>query len=945
MNHEVKYNGYSASPSDYECPDGDLGDVINLIPEDGSLKVVSQPKAIFTYLEHDIVFVHETSEYTHYIGKSANALYWLTEGEEQSAKLIYDFGDAEILQVTAVGNTLVVLTTEGIRYALWKSETADYTYLGVIPECPISFGLKGEVRRYSDLNYETGEKEHGLFTISFSALTSNSDTFSDENKIKITDQVLSKVNRFVQEVSTKDNKFIYPFFVRYAYRLYDDTLSRISAPILMLPCTGPNPKVFTRNGFDTEGSGASSAALDISTIAATLDYQALISEEEKNTLMNSWRDLIKSVDVFISTPIYTYDQSGKCERFLIARGKYSPGNFVGKFVPARTDFPTPEDKMALTLYYQSWDINDLGKIDTIHLDGDLQGVDSPLPSPGSIVELPKFEDINHLEESIINCANFYFLTSIDIKDLSVSKRIDLDFEDGILSALANREVMVDDYQGHDELIPKRAFGYNGRLNLCGVYRELFCGFNLASMVSYVNGHEHFSSITYAGPSFDNTKSESGRWIAPYTSIVSNNGDHTVRAEESFISHNPQDIYYLYYPDTSAKKMYLCSRYGVDDDDDGNFDYEEQESRSYDLTSHSYLNGAYFFSLKGIDKMFQEQLVVSDDPTINVSNKIYTSEINNPFFFPLLGINSVGSGEVLGISTAAKALSQGQFGQFPLYAFTTEGVWALEVASNGSYSARQPITRDVCINPDSITQIDSAVLFATDRGIMLLSGSETMCITDILDSKDSFSLLDLPRGDELSALSFGKSNEGIFKRVPFKEYLQKCGMLYDYKHQHIILFNPDYEYAYVYSLESKQWGLIISSISHAVPSYPNALAMSNMDSAYGTLLDFSEEEKTPSERCLLVTRPLKLGYADTLKTVDNIIQRGYFKKGHVQSVLYGSRDLMNWHLVASSTDHYLRGFRGTPYKFFRIVILGDFEPKESLYGCSIQYEAKQTNQPR
>ena len=32
MNKEVKYNGYSAVPFDYECPDGELAVVINLVP-------------------------------------------------------------------------------------------------------------------------------------------------------------------------------------------------------------------------------------------------------------------------------------------------------------------------------------------------------------------------------------------------------------------------------------------------------------------------------------------------------------------------------------------------------------------------------------------------------------------------------------------------------------------------------------------------------------------------------------------------------------------------------------------------------------------------------------------------------------------------------------------------------------------------------------------------
>ena len=41
MNAELKYNGYTAQPSDYECQDGDLAAVLNLMPEKGALHPVT----------------------------------------------------------------------------------------------------------------------------------------------------------------------------------------------------------------------------------------------------------------------------------------------------------------------------------------------------------------------------------------------------------------------------------------------------------------------------------------------------------------------------------------------------------------------------------------------------------------------------------------------------------------------------------------------------------------------------------------------------------------------------------------------------------------------------------------------------------------------------------------------------------------------------------------
>lgn len=166
------------------------------------------------------------------------------------------------------------------------------------------------------------------------------------------------------------------------------------------------------------------------------------------------------------------------------------------------------------------------------------------------------------------------------------------------------------------------------------------------------------------------------------------------------------------------------------------------------------------------------------------------------------------------------------------------------------------------------------------------------------------------------------------------------MIYDYPHQRIIVYNASCSYAYVYSLRTKLWGMIFSDIADNINSYPEALAMTKD----GSLVDFSKES-TLTVPGLLVTRPLKLDIPDMLKTIDTIIQRGTFRKGHIKSVLYGSRNLSDWHLVWSSTDHFMRGFSGTPYKYFRIALLCNLDPGESIAGASINFKTRLANQLR
>ena len=46
MIKELKYNGHTANPSDYENNDGDLAAAINVVPEDGTLKPVLPPSDV-----------------------------------------------------------------------------------------------------------------------------------------------------------------------------------------------------------------------------------------------------------------------------------------------------------------------------------------------------------------------------------------------------------------------------------------------------------------------------------------------------------------------------------------------------------------------------------------------------------------------------------------------------------------------------------------------------------------------------------------------------------------------------------------------------------------------------------------------------------------------------------------------------------------------------------
>lgn len=956
MNQELKFNGYTAQPSDYECQDGDLAAVLNLMPEKGALHPVSNPKVIKTLISstRKVVLIHTGSWGTHYIiyDSSNQAFYWMNSTDNGNVSTNYrrigNFS-AAFVNVQVLGNVLIVLTSSGMKYFMW--EDTNYRDMGEMGELTMQFRLDNNK---SFGQYHIDASPSGLPKSSQTGFVSISQpyTLSNSNQQAVTEPILAQVNKAVADAH-QAGYFVMPFFVRYAYRLFDGTTTKLSPPVLLLTSTKTPYLLKTYDGESINFYGRGSE----------LKYIANIASEV--TAIKKWKGIINSVDIFISAPIYNYDQAGVCKRML-------PGNYCTE---ANGYYGVAATEHNGTAYY----------------------------------ELPSFDD-DKLLDKFRNVSAFYLYHSIPLDDLTNSE-VKIDAKQDYLPALTNREVLEDDYNSHDKYIAKGAINYNSRLNLFGLRLRKFDGFHPSACFQRNNtGTSHTVHIEdgYWTSDYEEGRGESTipYWVDTSYDITVYDADYytidcyvhlkidgvetvVLRPASEYVTFGQNGLpKWFYYPDARAYKAVFVVWYHPDPSSVNSQDplYANVRIVELQLKEHALLNGAYYFdgfaeptvvwtkTFNLRDSSYQDEedvwREVSDgiyyhnsgdyanipascapfstqNTTVPALNKLYTSEINNPFKFGVTNINTIGSGEILGISTAAKALSQGQFGQFPLYAFTTDGVWALEVSSaTGAFSAKQPITRDVCINANSITQIDSAVLFATNRGIMLISGSQTQCITETIDNNEEpFSFASLPLASNIkTALGITSNTNDELSEKKFKSvFLAGCQMLYAYDLQRIIVFNPSYKYAFVYSLESKNWGIISSSgLSSKIVSYPQAYAMLSD----GKMVDFSQEGNI-SEHQFLLTRPIKLdpSLKDVTKTIDTIITRGAFQKGHVQTVLYGSRDLINWFPVSTSIDHYLRHFRGTPYKYFRIALVCSLTHDESIWGASIQYTPRLTNQPR
>lgn len=745
--------------------------------------------------------------------------------------------------------------------------------------------------------------------------------------------LMSVVNTF-RSVAASSGKHIHPFFVRYATKLYDGNYLCVSPPILMRPNTDYVPVLDYSTGNSDDDSSGSVYAYGF---AANLMVRAIQSIPEV------WSEIVVGADIFISQPIYPYEQGKAFSKYetlykyiRLQNADTNPGQLGYGYLRAKfgnTSLSNDTcERVSLRKSLEDYVFN--GAV-------------------SEIVRVAPYEKQDIMDD-LKTTSSFYRIKSYSVNELNAfNYTIDKDAEDPFsstfslietdrdtLGSLVALPTLEDEPIGNRVLTQGGSYAYNKRLHLFNVSYTLPEPYPMR----LCNGYYRFADVGTIA------KAEADAYVVIKTEYGEKVVHHAITvAEEGIGRKGTNYLAWYFYPDNRAKTLYIVKKNGT--------------AEKYSLTTHDTLNGA-FWCAENMDGSPSKSSDAFTGLTVNneiaVTTSIYVSEVNNPFAFKSSNVVTVGATKIISLASAAKAMSTGQFGQFPLYCFTDNGVWALELTATGTYKSTQSITRDVCISAESITQMDGSVLFATARGIMDVSGSTSVCISDNLDADDMFVPTNLPHVEALLKYVNQGSSVAVSKEsISFVSFIIFCSgsrIVYDYVQQRIIVYNPSYDYAYVYSIKGKSWGMMQSNIASSFNSYPEALAMDRD----GYLIDFNattnitldddgkattKTESITGANGLVVTRPLKLGATDIYKTVDTVAQRGQFETGHVQCVLYASNDLKNWKAIWSSANEYMRGMSGTPYKYFRVGLICKLDADESISGMTVRFEPKLLNRPR
>lgn len=258
------------------------------------------------------------------------------------------------------------------------------------------------------------------------------------------------------------------------------------------------------------------------------------------------------------------------------------------------------------------------------------------------------------------------------------------------------------------------------------------------------------------------------------------------------------------------------------------------------------------------------------------NVLKVSATESPLFFPAENTYQVGNGEIVGMCSNTVALSTGQWGDAPLYVFCSDGIYGLFVDTSGQlvYPSARPISREVCNNALGITPIDDAVVYPSERGLFMISGSTNQEISKQVEGRplqfaeeygyerlDSMPVILNKRGNNGEARNDSWLNE-CMQTAPtdedFKEYIKnaKCG--WGYNHSEVWVSNPDKDYTYIFS--EGGWSKVMRKIEYFINDYPRTYFVSKSENEGGDettyeVYDMGKNNDAVITDCFFLTRPI------------------------------------------------------------------------------------------
>lgn len=908
MKKTIEIKGISTAST---FTDGECMSVVNMRKKNGALIPVSTRKTIHTLAsKYDETFVHQLpSTGENWIGVRAGKLWYIqnigTPGQSDTELCTV----ASIPSITQIGNILNILDSTGLKHVMWydnKYVQIDTNFDGdqnstIIGPIKIDLRVSGTVGT-------TGKRLVRLYKTDTSFGYSNTgDADNSDNRQLRADASNGLLQKAISGMRSKGeiNGF---FYACTAIELYDGSFILHSNPVLCgsawdtsnrytnLAVDGQTfnyndkkaifwPKVNGGSILNGYGLGIDGQNLKILHDDTS---ETVISPEDDGSYK-----VELSADCMAFVPASTNKVATVTGYIPNLMGYYDKRYYDGAGV---TSLPVWMWASSNKLQFR---INQTIPAQYTSLIKSVSIFISPEVNPYKVTEKSKFIEQSRYSDSSSNnfCAEnhfppiktteeilkelkssqqFYKVKEIAFSDLvtgnttgnvTINTWIDVDLSDKLGDNLVNQDELPVDNMTHHTLLPQKQMVYNSRLHAIDYKTILSRGWAMDNL--YANaGLGQFEALSHA--------SDGHAWIIK-TDIKTETGISTVVRYKPVTVENylmPDKMSsMLSYPDSRAVKITITRILYAGG---GWYSF----TKEFPLTASETHNFSYYVStdLKPMGFNYTDNVtfplaIPAESQREQIfRNGMKVSSLNNPFNFPALNTYTVGTGIARNAASNAMRASDGQFGQYPVYVFTTENIYAMNTGEGSIvYSNITPISNETAIS-DIICQTPFGVVFIGKRGVFVINGQEVTMLSAVLEQNPVEISLNNPA-------------------VSLLEYLKTLkNMYYDPLQNELILVNGS-AYNYVLNVTNQMWYLSTEKIDVAVGNvYPELLVMDDKK-----IKDYAQSE-APETNVSFMTRPIFYGI-DERKKLHRMILRGRFYNlttgnGAFYS-LHGSNDGINY----------------------------------------------------
>lgn len=330
-----------------------------------------------------------------------------------------------------------------------------------------------------------------------------------------------------------------------------------------------------------------------------------------------------------------------------------------------------------------------------------------------------------------------------------------------------------------------------------------------------------------------------------------------------------------------------------------------------------------------------------DTTYKDLNRVQASASGTVFSFPARYSYRVGMDEVMNVTSVTDELSQGQFGQFPLIAFTKGMIWAMEIGSGDVFVSNiVPLANEICNNPASITVVRGGILFSTTEGLKILQGKSVNDVSEAVEG--AIERLPIHGKFTLNTILDRNNLTSYVDSVSFKDFLKTAIIGYDHFFNEIIVSGPDKPYSYAYGLDSGIWTKTKATFEAFTNQFPYNYGLKG-----SSVFDLSQESKGDSKVTMIATRPFRLT-PDVYKKIEQVIIRGEFETA--EGYLFACTEGAKYRLVSTGSalntlDQLYLHRASYSAKSFILVITASLKPEQYISDIDVMFSERFTNKLR